>query len=113
MIKSLTKAIEVEAKKRLARYSSQRHFAKRDAETFEKRTGLRPTLSSASTPAIWAVHKHFDPRYCANHAGFLAKGIWNSLKSETYKPVPAVRFEVAKPAGGVRPIDVFSVPDAR
>jgi hypothetical protein len=112
MIKSLTKAIEVEAKKRLGRYSAKRHFAIRDAATFQKRTGLKPKIAASGTPAIWAAHKHFDPRYCANHARFLAKGIWTSLNAKAYTPQPAIRFEIPKPAGGTRQIDVFSIPDA-
>ncbi len=82
------------------------------AERFQKRTGTpagRPVLQE---PRWWQFHPHFDPRYCLTHAKFLARVIWQKLQEGSYEPVPAVKFDVEKPDGSLRPIMAFSIPDA-
>ena len=105
-------AIEAEAKKRISKHSREWYYIHKYRRTFTKRTGKRAKGSASSTPKSWTHHNHFDPRYCLNHSRFLAKGIWVSLQAGTYKPVPSLRIEIPKGAGGVRTIDSFSVPDA-
>ncbi|MDW9830301.1 hypothetical protein GOB24_22245 [Sinorhizobium meliloti] len=112
MLLVLEKAIEEEAKKRLARYSQEQYYKHKYAGTFGKRTGLKPKLKPHALPDAWDFHKHFDPRYCLNHSRFLACGLWSSLSDGKYTPVDALRRTFPKPSGGERIIDAFSIPDA-
>jgi len=80
------------------------------AEKFKRRTGL-PYGSPKSTSSA-APHKHFEPKYCKKHAKFLAKGIWHSILSGKYSPIPAVNFSIPKPNGGHRSLMQFSIPDS-
>lgn len=107
----IEKAVEEEAKKRLARYSQAQYYKHKNASRFGKRTGLTPKLKPHALPDAWSFHKHFDPRYCLNHSKFLARGIWNSLVDGSYQPVEALRRIFPKPSGGERIIDAFSIPD--
>ena len=108
----LERRIEEEARKRLARYSRTQYYAQKHRALFTKRTGIPATVAAHALPTQWSFHKHFDPRYCINHARFIARGIWSSLQSGDYAPVPAIRTKVAKASGGFRYIDAFSIPDA-
>ena len=65
-----------------------------------------------SDPEWWSFHPHFDPRYCIAHAKFLSRVIWKKLKEGSYKPIPAVQFNLKKPDGSFRPIMAFAIPDA-
>lgn len=105
-------AIVYEARKRLAKHSQTVYFALKHQKSFTKRTGQTAKTRKTGTPKSWAFDAHFDPRYCINHAKFIAKGLWNSLKEESYTPRIALRQGYPKPDGGTRYIDVFSVPDA-
>ncbi|WP_285019664.1 reverse transcriptase domain-containing protein [Novosphingobium sp. fls2-241-R2A-195] len=108
----LLTAIESEAKKRLAKYSRDWYYTHKYRKTFTKRTGKKAKGGASVTPNSWSHHPHFDPRYCINHAKFLAKGIWAALQAGTYKPIASLRVEIPKATGGFRTIDSFSVPDA-
>ncbi len=109
----LERAIEAEAKKRLAAYSRTRYYGHKYRKAFKKRTGKTGKKGIKSVPAAWTkLHQHFDPRYCHNHARFIARGLWKSLTAGTYSPLPSTRIKVAKASGGHRCIDAFSVPDA-
>ncbi|WP_202308531.1 reverse transcriptase domain-containing protein [Mesorhizobium sp. L-8-10] len=108
----IEKTIVAEAKKRLRRYSQKQYYLHKYRKSFQKRTGVKGKTALHALPSSWSFHKHFDPRYCINHAKFLAKGVWTSLQNGTYEPNPALRVKHAKPTGGTRSIDVFSVPDA-
>ncbi|ANM16330.1 reverse transcriptase protein [Rhizobium sp. N541] len=112
MLLVIEKAIEDEAKKRLARYSQAQYYKHKNAHTFTKRTGIVAKIKPHTLPDAWAFHKHFDPRYCLNHAKFLARGLWNSLTAGDYEPQEALRRTFPKPSGGERIIDAFSIPDA-
>jgi RNA-directed DNA polymerase len=112
MLLVIEKAIEEEAKKRLARYSQAQYYKHKNASIFGKRTGLTPKMKPHTLPDAWGFHKHFDPRYCLNHAKFLARGLWNSLSAGGYQPLEALRRTFPKPSGGERIIDAFSIPDA-
>ena len=107
----IQKAIEAEAKKRLARHSRNQYYVHKYRSSFTKRTGKRPKSSSRSLPKQWAHHRQYDPRYCLNHSAFLAKGIWSSLLAGTFRPISALRSKIPKPSGGTRYIDAFSVTD--
>lgn len=112
MLLVIEKAIEDEAKKRLSRYSQAQYYKHKYAHTFTKRTGVTAKMKPHALPDAWDFHKHFDPRYCLNHAKFLARGIWSSLKAGSYQPQEALRRTFPKPSGGERIIDAFSIPDA-
>ncbi|WP_202325925.1 reverse transcriptase domain-containing protein [Mesorhizobium sp. 113-3-9] len=105
-------AIIREAKKRLARYSQKQYFVHKYRKSFRKRTGVAAKASAHTLPSSWTFHRHFDPRYCINHARFLSKGIWASLQAGAYIPVVAQRLKFPKPNGDFRNIDSFSIPDA-
>ena len=108
----IRRAIEAEAKKRLAKYSRDQYYMHKWQSSFSKRTGQSPHPSSHKIPAMWGFHKHFDPRYCLNYSAFLAKGIWTALQEGRYRPTAAYRVKIRKASGGFRHIDCFSVPDA-
>lgn len=112
MERLLLTAIEYEAKKRLAKHSREWYYIHKYRKAFTKRTGKKAKGKKSSTPKSWDHHPHFDPRYCLNHAKFLAKGIWASLQAGTYKPNASLRVDIPKATGGFRTIDSFSVPDA-
>jgi RNA-directed DNA polymerase len=108
----IEKAIETEAKKRLATRSRDYYYTHKWQASFSKRTGQLPHPSPHSVPSLWEFHNHFDPRYCLNHSAFIARGIWAALQQGRYRPVPAYRLKIRKASGGFRHIDRFSVPDA-
>lgn len=107
-------ALKVEIKR-----LSQRSFAKAERQEkieqkyrarFEKRTGKTagvPTKRKTSVP-----HRHFDPKFCARHANFLAKTIWHKVLIGEYEPTAAVNYQIPKPDGSKRSIMAFSIPDA-
>lgn len=108
----IREAIEAEARRRIGRYSKRAYHTKKHRRSFSKRTGLAAGLKPTTTPPIWDIHPHFDPRYCINRSRFIAQGCWKSLLAGAYVPKPAVRIVINKPAGGTRNIDIFSVVDA-
>lgn len=112
MEKLIEREIILEAKKRLAKHSRKSFQAHKYRNLYVKRTGKRAISPSISLPKSWGFDKHFDPRYCINHAKFIARGIWSSLKTGFYEPKTALRHKVAKADGTHRCIDAFSVPDA-
>ncbi len=69
-----------------------------------------PGTSSKTVPS-WP-DRHFDPTFCKRNANFLAKTIWHKVQNETYKPRPALHFQIDKPGGGKRDIMAFSIPDS-
>lgn len=85
--------------------------ARKDRERFEKRTGL---IAGTPQPAanLAPIYKHFDLAHCARNANIIAKTIWRKVLAGEYEPAPAVRFEKAKPQGGIREIMAFCIPDA-
>ena len=101
-----------ESRKRINRYFQKLRSVARARQAFEKRTGSPAARPKITEPSSWKFHRHFDPRYCCNHARFLAKGIWKSLQASKYVPTDALRISVAKASGGSRQIDLFSIPDA-
>ena len=111
MERLIEEAIIVEARKRLAKHSQAVYFALKHQKSYTKRTGKVARKRKSGVPKSWAFDAHFDPRYCINHAKFIAKGLWSSLKTGSYKPRVALRHGYPKPDGGIRYIDVFSVPD--
>lgn len=84
----------------------------KDAERYRKRTGLVPGTPSPSNPAWWSYHPHFDPVYCLRHSKYLSRVIWNKLSNGSYRPVPAIQFDIPKPDGSARKIMAFSIPDS-
>ena len=102
-IKRLCRRAERRATKLLAK--AQQHRSK-----FSKRTGLPagdPKPKTHNQP-----DRHFDPRYCARNANFLARTIWHKVLAGTYRPKPALNFDVPKSSGGSRSIMAFTIPDA-
>ncbi|MBL3596917.1 hypothetical protein JMM63_15310, partial [Rhodovulum sulfidophilum] len=112
MERLIEREIVAEARKRLAKHSQNAFYAHKYRQTYVKRTGKRAKRPAISTPKSWSFEKHFDPRYCINHARFIARGVWKSLRHGEYKPRPALRHEFPKAGGGTRNIDAFSIPDA-
>ena len=94
-------------------------FLKRDREIeieeryqrqFLKRTGIPAGIAKSKIGA--AKPKHFDPKYCSRNANFLSKTIWHKVLEKTYKPIPAINYQIPKPDGSKRSIMAFSIPDA-
>jgi hypothetical protein len=112
MLPVIQASIESEAYKRLARYSATHYLTNKYRKIFEKRTGQTAVGAKPTVPVQWTLHRHYDPRYCLNHLTFIAKGVWATLQSGNYEPLPAHRIVVPKPGGGTREIDAFSIPDA-
>jgi RNA-directed DNA polymerase len=82
------------------------------ANRFTKRTGKMAGEPIIQEPRWWKFHPHFDPRYCITHAKFLARVIWTKLSDGSYAPIPAVKFDIAKPDGSTRDIMAFAIPDS-
>lgn len=97
-----TKAIE----KRRSELETQAKYR----EKFVRRTGLVAGLPASRLPTI--LHRHFDPIHCKRHAGLIASGIWSNVLRFSYKPEPAVNFEIPKPDGTKRTVTAFGIPDA-
>lgn len=112
MERLIEREIIAEARKRLAKHSQKAFYIHKYRQSYVKRTGRRAKKPTISTPNSWGFDKHFDPRYCINHARFIARGVWRSLQNGDYKPRAALRHEFPKADGGTRNIDAFSIPDA-
>lgn len=107
-------ALKVEIKR-----LSKRAFAKAERQEkteqqyqarFEKRTGKAAGVPNTKVRAV--PHRHFDPKFCARNANFLAKTIWHKVLTHQYEPTPAVSYQIPKPDGSKRTIMAFSIPDA-
>lgn len=111
MEKILEKRIIEEAKKKIAAW----HFNEsRDYRNFiksQKKLPLPLIYRSRPKPKLWSQGKHFNPVYCIKHARFLAKSIVNSIRLNKYAPIETIRFSLKKTNGGLREIDIFSIPD--
>lgn len=110
----MQQAIKVEIK-RLAKKIMFKERFKLDLEAryrdqYEKRTG-NLAGPARKRQALYKT-RHFDPKYCARNANFLAKTIWYKVLQQSYEPSPAVRYLIPKPGGGKRGIMAFSIPDA-
>jgi RNA-directed DNA polymerase len=79
---------------------------------FTRRTGIPAGTPANSDPVWWGYHPHFDPRYCISHAGYLSRTIWKKLQDGSYKPTPALQFDIEKPDGSTRQVMAFTIPDA-
>lgn len=108
----IEKEIERKAKAILAKQRRKQESRLKHSKRFTKRTGMISSPAQHNNPIYWQYDKHFDPIYCIAHARFLAKRIWVSIQNETFKPKPAIQFEIEKPDGGVRKIMSFSIPDS-
>jgi hypothetical protein len=102
--------------KRLCRRAGRRNSgrdakARQDRQKFEKRTGLKAGLPKPAY-SLAIVHRHFDPAHCARNANIIAKTVWKKVLDGTYEPLPAVKYQIPKPHGGVREIMAFAIPDA-
>lgn len=98
---------------------SRRAFAKAELQAskeekyrarFEKRTAKTAGVPKPRATAF--PHRHFDPKFCARNANFLAKTIWHKVLTKQYEPTPAVNYQIPKPDGSKRSIMAFSIPDA-
>ena len=112
MQEQIEEAIVRKARAVLRRQRIEAASLRKYAERYRKRTGLAPGAPHISDPPWWSVHPHFQPRYCIQHAAYLARVIWLKVQSGTYEPVPAVQFDVPKPDGTSRQIMAFAIPDA-
>lgn len=112
MERLIEREIIAEARKRLAKHSQNAFYIHKYRQSYIKRTGKRAKKPAISPPKSWNFNNHFDPRYCINHARFIARGVWRSLQHGEYKPRTALRHEFPKADGGTRTIDAFSIPDA-
>ncbi|WP_332717628.1 reverse transcriptase domain-containing protein [Pelagibacterium mangrovi] len=98
----------------LQSFEKSRASQEKDAEyrdKFLRRTGIQ-AASPQRHSSVGKKHRHFDPKYCARHANFLAKTIWLKILNSTYEPTPAMSFEIPKPKGGTRNVMAFSIPDS-
>ena len=107
----IEKEIEHQAKKLLRRKKIDAWIKNKFQKRYQKR-GLIPVIKPNKDPLQWKLHPHFNPTYCIKHSKYLAKIIWKKLQEGSYKPQPALQFEIPKPTGGTRSIMIFSIPDA-
>jgi len=63
------------------------------------------------TPQYWSAHNGFDPYFVRAHSPGITHAIDKALKEGTYKPRPAVTYEVPKHDGKMRQVSVFQVAD--
>lgn len=110
MITALKKEI-----KRLSKRAFEKQKQKEDTEEAHRQKFKRRTGLIAGNPNIQPntlVDRHYDPKYCARNANFLAKTIWYKVTSKTYEPKPAIQYLIPKADGTNRTIMAFSIPDA-
>lgn len=107
-------ALKVEIKRLSARAFDKARIEERKIQEYrskyEKRTGKTAGVPLSSR--VLPKPRHFDPKYCARNANFLAKTIWHKILEGTYEPDPAINYEIPKADGTKRSIMAFSIPDA-
>lgn len=108
----IEREIERKARNILAKHRREAAAAKKHAARFTSRTGIASLAAPNRRPGYWDYHNQYDPVYCIAHARFLAKRVWSKIQSGTYKPIPAIQFEIDKPDGGTRTIMSFAIPDS-
>jgi RNA-directed DNA polymerase len=108
----LSNAIRLEAQRRIAR--EQRRAWKRwiVRTQFLKHSGAAVARKAVRIQPAYRSSPHFDPHHCRRRSEYLASGLWKSILSGTYKPLPAYRFALRKQDGSKRHLNVFSIPDA-
>lgn len=112
MIELFRKEIERKSKRILEKHRKSNALSRKYSNKFTKRTGVPSTPSQAARPEYWDFHPHFDPIYCIKHSKYLARIIWSKIQDNDYEPVPAIKFQIDKPDGGIREIMQFGIPDS-
>jgi RNA-directed DNA polymerase len=108
----IQRQITRECDKLIERYHQKARQGKRDRERYHKRTGRDGTAPATYEPSHWQLDPHFDPFHVRGRAATIAHSITKKIREGTYAPSPALILEIPKPAGGVRGISVFPIPDA-
>src|SRR5438067_2117545 len=103
-------AILDEANKLIRRHQRYALALEEECRRRVRRSGL-PTQKNVQLPSYWSVDSGFNPYYVRSHVGSIAYAIRKALRTGTYKPRPAVIYEVPKKDGGTRRISVFQVAD--
>ncbi|WP_170563063.1 reverse transcriptase domain-containing protein [Ruegeria atlantica] len=98
------------SKKAFAKAERQKKTDQKYRARFEKRTGIAAGVPKPKRTTF--PHRHFDPKFCARNANFLAKTIWHKVLTRQYEPTPAVNYQIPKPDGSKRSIMAFTIPDA-
>jgi RNA-directed DNA polymerase len=107
---TLTDAIRREADKLIRRHQKYAAALEDNVRRVERRSGVRPP-KQVLLPSYWALEPGFNPYHVRSHAEGIAYGIQKALAARTYRPRPAVQFDVPKPGGGTRCVSVFQVAD--
>ncbi len=71
-----------------------------------------PPPKEIKIPPYWLEDKKYNPFYVLKHSKQIAHSIRQKLDDGTYKPAPPYIMDVPKPAGGVRHVCVYQIPDA-
>lgn len=98
------------SKKAFRKLEVQERKEQKYRDRFEKRTAKKAGIPKPKTNLF--PHRHFDPKYCARNANFLAKTIWYKVLARQYEPTPAINYQIPKSDGSKRSIMAFSIPDA-
>lgn len=98
------------AKRAFDKKATEDKVEKQHQARFTKRTGL--TAGPSGRRKAHPKTPHFDPKYCSRHANFLAKTLWHKVLTNSYEPVPAIKYQIPKPDGTFREVMAFSIPDA-
>ncbi|MFT3924594.1 MAG: reverse transcriptase domain-containing protein [Myxococcales bacterium] len=105
----LLNAIQDEARKLILRYQRYAHDLHNEAMRIGRRAGRVPP-KEVRRPGYWSLPA-FDPFHVRAQAGGYAHALARSLERDTYKPWPAVSYDVPKSDGTMREVNVFSVAD--
>lgn len=101
-----------ECKKLISRYQRKIVQSKRYQEKYSSRTGLLPGVPSTYEPKHWVSNKLFNPFYVRSRAKSIAHSIAKKIRTNSYKPFPALTLQIPKPNGTSRGITLFTIPDA-
>jgi len=103
-------AIHTEAHKLICRHQKYASDLAAGLRRREKRSGI-PQSKHIHLPDYWLVDRCFNPYHVRAHTAGIAYAIEKALAASTYRPRPAVIYQVKKADGSLRDVSVFQVPD--
>lgn len=108
---TIEKAIRTEAEKLIRRYEMDATNLAREMSRRALRSGLNQQ-KTLRQPIQWSIANGFNPYYVRRHAAAIANSIEFKLRTETYAPRAAFKYEVPKPDGTLRVVSVFQIADS-
>jgi len=108
----LEEYIRFEAEKLLKRHQKYARVLIDESRRRARRTASPPAVVNAHEPSHWTCDSGFNPYYVRTRVESMAYALEKSIRAGTYRPRPAVGYQVPKIDGTLRDVSVFQIADS-